>query len=142
MIEQNANASQVHEAEVVLNLVFVAHDDTPEVLQPGIQSFSLPTTLVAPELAAILGGWLHPVGTMWRNDFDATLSQLRIQRVRVIRFVTNQAFGFIRDNSGQGYFFHRSSVQGSFDSLSEGQRVSFDEEQSPKGPRAGNVRAE
>ena len=26
--------------------------------------------------------------------------------------------------------------------LNEGQRVSFDEEQSPKGPRAGNVRAE
>ena len=34
------------------------------------------------------------------------------------------------------------AAQGSFDSLSEGQRVSFDEEQSPKGPRAGNVRPE
>ena len=29
-----------------------------------------------------------------------------------------------------------------YDSLSEGQRVSFDEEPSPKGPRAGNVRGE
>ena len=58
------------------------------------------------------------------------------------RIARDKGFGFIRDNSGQEYFFHRSSVQGSFDSLSEGQRVSFDEEQSPKGPRAGNVRAE
>ena len=57
------------------------------------------------------------------------------------RIQRDKVFGFIRDNSGQEFFFHRSAVQGaSFDSLSEGQRVSFDEEQSPKGPRAGNVR--
>jgi len=59
------------------------------------------------------------------------------------RIQRDKGFGFIRDSSGQEYFFHRSAVQGStFDSLSEGQRVSFDEEQSPKGPRAGNVRPE
>ena len=46
------------------------------------------------------------------------------------RIQRDKGFGFIRDNSGQEYFFHRSAVQGSFDSLSEGQRVSFDEEQS------------
>ena len=38
--------------------------------------------------------------------------------------------------------FHRSSVHGSFDELNEGQRVSFEEEPSAKGPRAGNVRGE
>ena len=53
------------------------------------------------------------------------------------RIQRDKGFGFIRDTSGQEYFFHRSAVQGSFDSLSEGQRVAFDEEQSPKGPRAG-----
>ena len=58
------------------------------------------------------------------------------------RIQRDKGFGFIRDTSGQEYFFHRSAVQGSFDSLSEGQRVNFDEEQSPKGPRAGNVRPE
>jgi CspA family cold shock protein len=57
------------------------------------------------------------------------------------RIQRDKGFGFIRDNSGQEFFFHRSAVQGgSFDSLSEGQRVSFEEEQSPKGPRAGNVK--
>ena len=60
----------------------------------------------------------------------------------IARLLVHKGFGFIRDTSGQEYFFHRSAVQGSFDSLSEGQRVSFDEEQSPKGPRAGNVRPE
>jgi CspA family cold shock protein len=60
----------------------------------------------------------------------------------VKRIQRDKGFGFIRDTSGQEFFFHRSSVQGSFDDLSEGQRVSFDEEQSAKGPRAGNVRPE
>src|SRR3954466_13292389 len=58
------------------------------------------------------------------------------------RLVRDRGFGFIRDDGGQEWFFHRSSVQGSFDQLNEGQRVSFDEEPSAKGPRAGNVRGE
>ena len=58
------------------------------------------------------------------------------------RLVRDRGFGFIRDDGGQEWFFHRSGVQGSFDSLAEGQRVTFDEESSPKGPRAGNVRSE
>lgn len=57
------------------------------------------------------------------------------------RLAREKGFGFIRDEGGQEWFFHRSSVQGaSFEDLEEGQRVSFEEEQSAKGPRAGNVR--
>ena len=58
------------------------------------------------------------------------------------RLARDKGFGFIRDEGGQEWFFHRSSVQGSFEDLDEGQRVSFEEEQSAKGPRAGNVRAQ
>jgi CspA family cold shock protein len=58
------------------------------------------------------------------------------------RIARDKGFGFIRDSGGQEYFFHRSSVLGSFDSLNVGQRVSFDEVPSPKGPRANNVRPE
>ena len=36
------------------------------------------------------------------------------------RIARDKGFGFIRDNSGQEWFFHRSSVQGSFDALNEG----------------------
>jgi len=57
------------------------------------------------------------------------------------RLVRDRGFSFIRDDAGQEWFFHRSSVQGSFEQLTEGQRVSFDEEASAKGPRAGNVRS-
>jgi CspA family cold shock protein len=59
------------------------------------------------------------------------------------RLVRDRGFGFIRDDNGQEWFFHRSAVRdGSFDQLNEGQRVSFEEEPSAKGPRAGNVRGE
>ena len=59
------------------------------------------------------------------------------------RLVRDRGFGFIRDDGGQEWFFHRSSVKaGSFEQLNEGQRVSFDEEPSAKGPRAGNIRSD
>jgi CspA family cold shock protein len=59
------------------------------------------------------------------------------------RLVRDRGFGFIRDDGGQEWFFHRSAAQEiSFDELVEGQRVIFDEEPSPKGPRAGNIRKE
>jgi CspA family cold shock protein len=58
------------------------------------------------------------------------------------RLVRDRGFGFIRDDGGQEWFFHRSSVtSGQFEQLNEGQRVSFDEEPSAKGPRAGNIRS-
>jgi CspA family cold shock protein len=72
-----------------------------------------------------------------RCDKGASMATGTIKRI-----ARDKGFGFIRDSGGQDWFFHRSSVQGSFDTLSEGQKVSFDEEQSPKGPRAGNVRPE
>ena len=59
------------------------------------------------------------------------------------RLVRDRGFGFIRDDGGQEWFFHRTAVEaGSFDELNEGQRVSFEEEPSQKGPRAANIRME
>ena len=59
------------------------------------------------------------------------------------RVVRDRGFGFIRDDGGQEWFFHRSAVHAeNFEALDEGQRVSFDEEPSAKGPRAANIRVE
>jgi CspA family cold shock protein len=59
------------------------------------------------------------------------------------RLVRDRGFGFIATMAARSGFFHRSSVKaGAFEELNEGQRVSFDEEPSAKGPRAGNIRAE
>lgn len=56
------------------------------------------------------------------------------------KLVTDRGFGFISAEDGKDYFFHRSGTDADFDSLQGGERVSFDVEQSPKGPRANNVR--
>ena len=59
------------------------------------------------------------------------------------RLVRDRGFGFIRDDNGLEWFFHRTAVaDGTFDQLNEGQRVTFEEEPSAKGPRAGNVRGQ
>ncbi|MBA4106457.1 MAG: cold shock domain-containing protein [Planctomycetaceae bacterium] len=56
-----------------------------------------------------------------------------------IKKLTDKGFGFIEGERGD-IFFHSSSVQGTgYDSLYEGQAVSYTEGQGPKGKRAENV---
>jgi CspA family cold shock protein len=59
------------------------------------------------------------------------------------KVVAERGFGFITAEDGKEYFFHRSGLQTSldFDRLAGGERVSFEVEQSPKGPRATQVAA-
>lgn len=56
-------------------------------------------------------------------------------------FSDEKGFGFITpDEAGKDLFVHHKSIQGSgFKSLAEGAKVSYDAEQGPKGPAAGNV---
>ena len=56
------------------------------------------------------------------------------------RLVSEKGFGFLAASDGSDYF-HQSACNGcQFDSLSEGQAVTFEKGQGPKGPRAENVR--
>jgi CspA family cold shock protein len=59
------------------------------------------------------------------------------------KVVADRGFGFISGEDGKEYFFHRGGVQAplDFDRLSGGERVSFEIENSPKGPRAVRVTA-
>lgn len=57
------------------------------------------------------------------------------------KLVSDRGFGFIDDGSGKNVFFHGSSLtEGSFGLLRVGQKVTFEVEQSDRGPRAANVR--
>ncbi|MGD0885645.1 MAG: cold-shock protein [Thermodesulfovibrionales bacterium] len=55
-------------------------------------------------------------------------------------FNDSKGFGFIANEDGSEAFVHHSSIQGDgFKSLAEGDKVSFDTEKGPKGPKAINV---
>ncbi len=56
-------------------------------------------------------------------------------------FNDSKGYGFItRQDGGKDVFVHHSAIQGNgFKSLAEGQKVTFDVEQGPKGPSAATV---
>jgi CspA family cold shock protein len=55
-------------------------------------------------------------------------------------FNDSKGFGFITAEDGTDVFVHHTSIQGGgFKSLAEGDKVSFDIEAGPKGPKAINV---
>lgn len=58
-------------------------------------------------------------------------------------FNANKGYGFITPEDGsKDVFVHQSALQrGGFRSLADGQRVTFDVEQGPKGPSAVRVQA-
>ena len=56
-------------------------------------------------------------------------------------FNDSKGFGFIQREDGDDVFVHHTSIaMDGFRTITEGQRVEFDLEQSDRGPRAVNVR--
>ncbi len=60
---------------------------------------------------------------------------------KIKKLVRDRGFGFISDTDGREVFFHQSGLMEiKFDALNEEQKVEFEIEDSPKGPRAVSVR--
>ena len=61
---------------------------------------------------------------------------------RIKKIIHDRGFGFVRGDDGNEVFFHRTELTTvDFDSLEEGQQVSYEVVNSPKGPRARNLKA-
>jgi CspA family cold shock protein len=76
--------------------------------------------------------WQFPV----REALEVNVTTGTIKKV-----VSDRGFGFIAAEDAKEYFFHRGGLDSSldFDRLTGGERVEFEIEQSPKGPRAVKV---
>ena len=58
-----------------------------------------------------------------------------------IKKLTDKNFGFITQEGADDLFFHANNLDGvSFDELREGDAVTFDTEETPKGKAAVNVK--
>jgi CspA family cold shock protein len=63
-----------------------------------------------------------------------------MQKGTVKWFNESKGYGFITKEEGGDVFVHYSEIQSNgFKTLAEGQEVSFDVEDGPKGPKAVNV---
>lgn len=61
----------------------------------------------------------------------------------VKKLVSDRGFGFITADDGKDYFFHRDGLDRTldFDRLVGGEKVTFEVESNPRGPRAVKVAA-
>lgn len=58
----------------------------------------------------------------------------------IIRLTQHEGYGFIRGDDDLEYFFHRSALKNaSFDDLTVGQEVTFEDSEGLKGPRAEDI---
>jgi|SRR5579862_5164831 len=82
---------------------------------------------------------LLPERVRYHMDFEETA--MAPMNGTIKRLVSDKGFGFILASDGNEYFFHNSAcAQTRFDDLREGQAVTFERGQGPKGPRGENVR--
>ena len=61
----------------------------------------------------------------------------------VKKVIAERGFGFITADDAKEYFFHRAGLDSTldFDRLVGGEKVEFEVEEGPKGPRAAKVHA-
>ena len=94
-------------AQIVRLMIFVTHQNSSEILQPGKQPLDLPSPLVAPQFPPVLRLRLLSVLLVWRNHLNTQRRQFLIQRIRFIGFVADRSFGLLLDKALNESFLHK-----------------------------------
>ncbi len=72
-------------------MVFIPHNQAPEVLNPGKKTLNLPSTLITAKFTAILGTQPFSVPFMGRDQFNgALIRKLLIKFIAVISLIANK----------------------------------------------------
>jgi len=105
MPQQDADASELEEAEEVLGVSFVAGDQAAEVLEPGEQALDLPAPAIAAQRPAVLS--LEFAALEVRSDEldPPLLAQPLIEPVAVVGAIADQSLGGEVEESGVDRLF-------------------------------------
>lgn len=97
-------ACEVDEAEEVLDVIFPSSDEAAEVMQPCKEPLHFPAFSIAAQLAAILSSAFASAPVRCDQFNSIVFSELRVERVRVIGLVADEACGeFIENASGKNF---------------------------------------
>ena len=94
-------------AQVVRLMIFIAYQNSSAVLQPREQALDFPAPSVAPQLPPVLRLRLLAILFVRRNHLYIKPLKLCIQRVRIIRLVTDQSLRLLIDKALDQSFSHK-----------------------------------
>lgn len=89
----------MNKAEKIIQMIFVANDDSSVIVHPGKKSFDFPTPLVTTQFSAVLSFCLLSISLMRRDHLNSDCRQLLIKRVGIISFVTNHFLRLLLNQS-------------------------------------------
>jgi hypothetical protein len=92
---------------MIFRMIFIAHYNPAKIVQPRKQPLDFPASFVAAQASAVLRFGSSAILFVRSNQFNfKAISQLFVERVRIIRLVTNQTFWSVIGESPAERFFN------------------------------------
>ena len=112
--KKDDDASEMDKAKKVFSVIFITNNKTTEIMQPSKQTFDTPSFNITTQRSAVLGFWFDSILFMRRDYFNTILLKFAIERIRVIRSITDESLGSslkeatLESLSNKGDFMWRS----------------------------------
>ena len=81
------------EAKIIISVILVTNNKTAEVMQPSEETFNAPSFSIPTQHSSVLRDGLSSVGLVRSYEFDTSLLKVPIERIRVIRSITDESSG-------------------------------------------------
>lgn len=109
MPEQDDNTGKLDETHIVFDVVFVTHNQSAEIVEPGEQSLHFPTSFESTKRSTILRFVVRPASQSVRRDHlnAKPLENLRVEPITVVSLVTDQ---FLRNIGDEAWCLRRPGI--------------------------------